>query len=160
MQMRRLERSLTTLDEITAVLDKCLIARFGLVDAEGPYVVPVHFAYRLRDGRFTIYSHGAPTGRKIAALTADPRCCVEIDRLDGLIDDGTGACSLSAAYESVIGFGRARVVDDPQEAHEAIAAIVARQAPDQVSTLPDTLPAHVAIIAVDLDEVTGKTKRA
>jgi len=154
MQMRRNERALTGLDDITAVLDRALIMRLGLADAEGPYVVPVHFAYAVRDGRITVYAHGAPTGRKLAAIAGRPQCCVEVDRLEGLADNGSGACGLSAYYESVIGFGTARIVDAPDEVRDAITRLVGRQAPHMVDTLPETL--DVTVIAVDLDSVTGK----
>lgn len=158
MQMRRSERALTGLNDITAVLDRCLIMRLGLVDDDGPYIVPVHFAYVVRDGRITVYAHGATQGRKYAAIAGRPQCCVEVDQLDGLFDGGTGACGLSGNYQSVIGFGVARIVDAQDEAHDAMAAIVARQKPEMVATVPSPLPDHVAIIAVDLDQVTGKAR--
>jgi len=156
MQMRRSERSLTSIDAITSVLDQCLIMRLGLIDHGGPYVVPMHFAHLVRGGQITVYAHGAPDGRKLAAIKANPRCCVEVDHLDGLVDDGTGPCGLGAHYQSVIGFGDARVVNDPVEARNALALLVQRQAPDQVDALPEVLPSQVVIIAVDLETVTGK----
>jgi len=158
MQIRRSERAITDIDAITAVLDRCLIGRLGLVDSAGPYVVPVNFAYAIAGGRITVYMHGAPEGRKIAAIKADPRCCFEADCFDGLSDEGTGACGLSAYYQSAIGFGDARLVTDDAEARQALAAIVARQAPELVDTLPTPIPSKVQVIAVDLDTVTGKQK--
>jgi len=159
MEMRRLERALTALDDIVDVLDKCVIARLGLVDIEGPYVVPVNFAYKVADGKITVYAHGAPVGRKLAAIAADSRCCVEADHVIGLAQSGPGACGHTTYYESVIGFGRARLVDDPVEAKEALSLLVARQAPDQIDTLPDAVPSAVAVIAIDLESVAGKANR-
>jgi len=159
MQMRRSERAVTAVEDVTAILDKCPIARFGLVDDEGPYVVPVNFAYKVTEGRLTIYAHGAAAGRKLAAIAVDARCCVEADYLIGLAQDSPGACGHTSHYESVIGFGRARLVDDPAEAREALRLLVVRQAPDQADTLPAEVPSAVAVIAVDLDTVMGKANR-
>jgi len=144
---------------MTAVLDRCLIARLGLACEDGPYVVPVNFAYTVRDGAITIYAHGAPQGRKIDAIAADPRCCVEVDHLIGMVDAGTGACGLSSYYESVIGWGAARVVTDADEAKQALRLLVARQAPELVDTVPTPPPDRVVVIAVDLHTVTGKACR-
>lgn len=159
MQMRRQERSLTLLDDITAILDRCLIARLGFVTEDGPYVVPVNYGYVARDGRITVYVHGAPNGRKLSAIAADPRCCFETDQLIGLVEEGPGACGLSSFYESVIGFGDARVVTDPDEGQAALRAIVSRQAPQLADSAPPPPVGKVTVIAVDLHTIEGKAHR-
>ncbi|MCL2783364.1 MAG: pyridoxamine 5'-phosphate oxidase family protein [Propionibacteriaceae bacterium] len=159
MDMRRRERALTTPDEITAVLEHCQIARLGLVGEKGPYVVPVNFAYAVRDDNITIYAHGAPSGRKLAMINADPRCCVEVDHMIGLATGETGQpCGHSTYYESVIGTGFARIVTDPNEVRHALQLLVARHMPDDVDAVP-ALPKNVVVVAVDLDTVTGKANR-
>ena len=158
MEIRRQDRALTSLDEIVAILARCRIMRLGFADEEGPYVVPVNFGYAVRDGRITVYAHGANEGRKVTAIKGRRHCCVEVDMLDGMYDAGTGACGLSSYYRSVIGFGTGRIVDDPSEAREAMMLLVGRQRPDMVATVPSPLPDQVSIIAVDLDQVTGKCR--
>lgn len=160
MDMRRTDRQLHGLEQITGVLDRTEVVRLGLVDSEGPYVVPVHFAYVVRDGKITILTHGAAEGRKLAAIAADPRCCIEVDRLISHGGGEDGPCSLTADYESVIGFGNAHLITNPHEAREALAAIVARVSSEQASALPPVLPPRVAVIAIDLHTVTGKAHRS
>jgi len=167
MQLRRRDRMISDFGDIVAVLEACLIGRLGFVTADGPYVVPVNFGYLVTgstptgDGqRVTVYVHGATVGRKLAAIDADPRCCFETDRLLGLVDPGTIACDLSSYYESVIGFGQARIVTDPDEARAGMRALVARQAPHFVETTPAPPPDKVTVIAIDLDTITGKAHLA
>ncbi len=66
---------------------------------------------------------------------------------------------MSTYYESVIGFGRARLVTDPEEAREGLRLLVARHAPEMADDLPDVLPSGLAVIAVDVETITGKANR-
>jgi uncharacterized protein len=52
--------------------------RLGCVFGGYPYVVPVGYIF---DGK-SIYSHSLP-GRKITALRADPRACLQVDEIEG-----------------------------------------------------------------------------
>src|SRR5689334_22901636 len=65
------------------------IGRLGCIADNYPYVVPVHY---IVEGE-RIYSHSLP-GRKIPALRADPRACLQMDQV---IDD--------CHWRSVIAYG-------------------------------------------------------
>jgi nitroimidazol reductase NimA-like FMN-containing flavoprotein (pyridoxamine 5'-phosphate oxidase superfamily) len=53
------------------------IGRLGCVDNGEPYVVPINYVFE--DG--SIYSHSLP-GRKIEALRAHPRACLQVDKIE------------------------------------------------------------------------------
>ena len=157
--MRRADRAVTDPARISDILSRAEVGHLGLVDDEGVYVVPLSFTHEVRDGgRITVYVHGAPVGRKMAALTARPdaRVCFQAEvRLATTGLDSPGVDGLSVAYESVIGWGTARIVEDAGEAFRAGRAIVEKYAPGRGREL-EALPSHVAIVAYDLDEVTAK----
>ena len=62
-------------EECDALLRRAKVLRLGLMDADGPYVVPVNFGY---DGE-RIYVHGAREGRRIAAVAEGARGGFEVD---------------------------------------------------------------------------------
>jgi len=162
MEMRRADLAVTGVDRLSAILEAAQVGHLGLVDDEGVYVVPRSFAHRLRDdGGITVYVHGAREGRTMAGFAARPdaRICFQAEvrhATTGL--DSPTVDSLSVRYESVIGWGPARLVDDPDEALAAGRALVEKYAPGRGRELLAPLPAHVAIVALDLDDLTGKAR--
>jgi len=156
--MRRSDREITDFDAVLDVLRRCPTGHLGLVDAQGPYVVPISFGFEVVDGRVVIWCHGAISGRKIAAIRAGGRVCFEADYLNEIVTDVPEACDMTALYESVIGFGEVRVVADAAEARRGAAVIADRYAPGASSTLPGTLRRNVAVFKIELDELTGKRR--
>ncbi len=60
--MRRKDREVTDFQEIVKIIDACQIMRLGLSDGDFPYIVPVNFAYEIKE-RKIFYIHGAMAGR-------------------------------------------------------------------------------------------------
>ncbi|MDR2931041.1 MAG: pyridoxamine 5'-phosphate oxidase family protein [Propionibacteriaceae bacterium] len=163
MQMRRADRAITDPDHIDIILARADVGHLGLTDAEGVYVVPLSFAHATSgDGRVTVYVHGAQAGRKVAAITEAPgaRICFEAEIRHATFGaDDLQACHIGVAYESVIGWGTARVVTDPGEARSALSMIVEKYAPGRGGDVPEALE-FVAVLAFDLDTMTGKRRTA
>lgn len=65
-------------DEIETLLRRHRVGRLGCCLDDGPYVVPMNYAY---DG-IAIYAASGP-GQKIDAMQAQPRVSFEIDEIDG-----------------------------------------------------------------------------
>jgi uncharacterized protein len=71
-----------TSDQIEALLRAEIVARIGYVDRRSlPCIVPITYAY---DGR-AIYGYSL-LGAKIENMSAKPKVCVEIDRVQGAAD--------------------------------------------------------------------------
>ena len=119
--MRRKDREITDYERILSIVDACQIVRLGLADGDFPYIVPVNFAYQVREGQLYLYIHGAMAGRKYALLSARPRCSFEMDLPLGL-------CCLpekkdvTMRYQSVMGQAEARFLtgDERQRAIDDI----------------------------------------
>jgi uncharacterized protein len=66
-----------TLSAVEALLHEEIVGRIGYVDRRGlPYIVPITYAY---DGR-ALYGYSL-LGAKIENMAANPKVCVEIDRV-------------------------------------------------------------------------------
>ena len=43
--MRRKDREVTEMEEIQQIFDECKVCRIGIMDENGPYIVPVNYVY-------------------------------------------------------------------------------------------------------------------
>lgn len=112
--MKNTNREVSDLESMVDIILRCDTVRLGIHGEEYPYVVPVSFGFETWDGKLIIYFHGAREGFKHELLEGDNRVCVEADICHGFAEYKS---SVTAEYESVIGFGRAVLVRDDEAAH-------------------------------------------
>ena len=148
--MRRREREIRDQAGIQEILEKGLVCRLGLYDGQYPYVVPMNYGYR--DGR--LYFHCAAEGRKIDILKKNDRVCIEVD-IDSRIVRGDMPCRWAAKYRSVIGFGRARIVDDENAKKAGLDVIMAHYGGSGGEYDEKSLQ-RTSVIEVVLESMTGK----
>jgi uncharacterized protein len=117
--VRRKDREITDRTEINSILHEATVCRIGLADGGVPYVVPVCFGYE----HGAVYIHTAPEGKKIGLIGKDPRCCFEVDICDHIVRRER-PCSWGMQYRSVIGFGRAHILEDPEEKRHGLHCIM------------------------------------
>ena len=150
--MRRSEKEIKDRAVIDGIIRECRVCRLGLVDEQGPYVVPLCFGY---DGA-ALYFHCALEGRKLAAIRRDSRVCFEFDIVDG-VREAAQACSWSMDYRSVIGFGRAEILTDPEAKRAALQCLMAQYAPGAGEfSFPDHALQRTCVFKVTIDSITGK----
>ena len=148
--MRRSDREITERSAIEAVIRESLVCRLALSKDDQPYVVPLSFGYH--DG--VLYFHGAPEGQKVSMLKENDRVCFEFDT-DVAVVEGDPACAWTMKYRSVIGFGKAVLVEDLEEKQAAL-DIIMSQYSDQAFSFPEPVLEHTAVIKVQIDSMTGK----
>jgi hypothetical protein len=117
--VRRKDLKITDRTEIESILHEATVCRIGLADDDGPYVVPVCFGYEDR----SVYIHSAPEGKKLVMLEKNPRCCFEVD-ICGQVIRGDRPCSWGMRYRSVIGYGRAAILTDPDGKKRGLTCIM------------------------------------
>jgi nitroimidazol reductase NimA-like FMN-containing flavoprotein (pyridoxamine 5'-phosphate oxidase superfamily) len=150
--MRRSDREVTDQKEIDAILAEARVCRVALADGNGPYIVPICFGYEPGN----LYLHSALEGRKIALIKTDPRCCFEVDLYDDLIR-GERPCSWGVRYRSVIGFGTATILTDPEEKKHGLSCIL-RQYDSGVHDFTSNEVQNVAVIRIAITSMTGKKR--
>jgi len=149
--MRRKDKEITDRSEIEAIIRKSLICRLAMADENRPYIVPLCFGFRNN----TLYFHSAIHGKKLNILRNNPRICIEFDA-DCVIRTGDNACDFSMRYSSVIGFGTATFVNNPEAKRDALDVIMAHYT-DGKFTYTDSAIRKIAIIKVNIDSLTGKS---
>jgi nitroimidazol reductase NimA-like FMN-containing flavoprotein (pyridoxamine 5'-phosphate oxidase superfamily) len=150
--MRRSEHEVTDRAEIDGLIDRAQVCRLGLSVDGLPYVVPLSFGY---DGA-ALYFHSAEEGRKIDMIRANPNACFEMD-LDYELVLGEGSCACTVKYRSVIGFGKARVLEDREEKRRGLETLMAHYGRPGVE-FDDASVDGVAVIRVDVETVTCKSR--
>jgi nitroimidazol reductase NimA-like FMN-containing flavoprotein (pyridoxamine 5'-phosphate oxidase superfamily) len=126
----------------------------GLSVEGKPYVVPINYAYV--DG--AILLHCALEGQKLDCIRANPNVCFTVARQEGRVRDhqDDGPCHID--NDSVICYGTARIVEDPDERAELLNAFnraFAPQAPD----LPMERVLRCGAVRISIDRITGRHER-
>lgn len=137
--MERLDR-----DEALEVLENAPVAHLGMIDRGDPYVTPMSFV--VSSGRVLFRTM---PGRKLDALRANPKVCIEASLYDG----ETGS------WSSVIITGEASEVEEDELKTTTIAMLLRKYESVMGSPLGSgglrPLDGPAAFIKVEIDEVTG-----
>jgi len=149
--MRRKDLEITDRKEIDAVIEAAKVCHLAMSEAGRPYVVPMCFGY---DGG-SLYLHSAPAGRKIETLKHNASVCFEITDVGDVVE-ADAACNFEMKYRSVIGFGRAVFLTDPEEKRRALDCIVEQYTPKKFEYPPPMIKG-VAVIKVEIEAITGKS---
>lgn len=156
--MTRREREITDINTITEILDKSKVLHLGMVDGDEPYVVPMNYGYTLEDGKLTVYLHGAKRGRKIDVIRANPKVFFELE-CDIQPFEGEVACKYGITYASVMGKGKAVLVEDVEEKRAALSILMKTQTGKDFE-FEDKMTTFVSIIRIDVEEFTAKHRPA
>lgn len=154
--MRRKDRQVSLPGEVEEIMKKCRVCRLGLFDEAGPYIVPLNFGYAVREGKYTLYFHSAREGRKIEAIRQNPRVAFEMDcGAEVYAADAETPCTYSSRFESVMGEGRARLLENHADKAAALDAIM-RQQTGRTFAFSEAMTGAVAVIAVEVEWLTAK----
>ena len=138
------------------ILDEALVCHVGFVSAGTPVVIPTAYG-RAGD---TLLLHGSAAGRMLRTVGGGVDVCVTVTLVDSLVL-ARSAFHHSMNYRSAVVFGRARVVDDPDEKVAALRAITEHIVPGR---WPDVRAPHAQelkgtlVLALTLDEASAKVR--
>jgi nitroimidazol reductase NimA-like FMN-containing flavoprotein (pyridoxamine 5'-phosphate oxidase superfamily) len=141
---------------VDAILDEALYCHVGYVDGGLPRVIPtIHV--RVGD---TLYVHGSNASRTLRALKDGAEVCVVATLLDGLVL-ARSAFSHSMNYRSVVVYGPACEVTDPDEKWSAQKALVDHVCAgrSEQARMPNQRELdQTTILAVEMREASAKLR--
>lgn len=152
---REMRRNVQLIDnkEAIAILERGsngIMACLG--DDEYPYAVPLNYVFV--DGR--IYFHAAKVGHKIDAIISHPKVSFAVVDQDLIVSE-----EYTSYFRSAIAFGKARIVEG-DEWLMGFRAIVEKYSGDQPAHAKEmeiSGCAHSAVVAIDIEHLTGKVNR-
>ena len=151
--MRRKDREIEDKQEMEEIISRAKVCRLAMSVDDQPYLVPLNFGYA--EGK--VYFHSAKEGRKLEMIAANDKVCFEVD-LDHDLISASKACKFGFGYASVIGFGRAAVVEDRAEKELGLKTIMAQYSDDEFEFSAQDMD-RVAVVRVELTSLSGKRAR-
>jgi nitroimidazol reductase NimA-like FMN-containing flavoprotein (pyridoxamine 5'-phosphate oxidase superfamily) len=156
-QVKRLhERGAYDHATVHAILDAAALAHVSYVIDGQPYCTPTLF---WREGT-TLYWHGSSASRMLRNQSAGQPVCVTVTHLDSLVL-ARSAFNHSVDYRSVMAFGHARLVTDPQEKQRALVTMVDRLFPGRTAGLRPTTELEIkatAVVAMNIERASAKVR--
>ena len=149
-----MENLIESREEMEAILRETSFGFLGMAMGEEPYVVPLNYAYT--GGK--ILFHCALEGKKLEYLASNPRVCFSVARQVGAVQrhDQGDPCHMNS--ESVVCYGTARVIDDPEERMTALNAFNHYFRPDAEGLSAERV-AGCAAVEIAVAEMTGRRER-
>ena len=141
---------------LRAILDEALICHVAYVVDGQPRVIPTIHA---RDGD-VLYIHGSNASRTLRAAKDGTPVAIEVTLLDGLVL-ARSAFHHSMNYRSVVVYGLAREITDPDEKWRAQQALVEHVVHGRSADarMPNERELRqTTILAVSLDEASAKVR--
>ncbi|NTW83901.1 MAG: pyridoxamine 5'-phosphate oxidase family protein [Chlorobiaceae bacterium] len=148
--MRRKEREITSREEIDGILGSTTVMNLALCDNNVPFLVPVFFAY---DGT-ALYFHSAFKGTKMEIISRNNAVCFEVSVDQGVIESDM-ACDFEAKHRTVIGFGKAVLVEEMAEKVKVLDMIVARFT-ERKFPYPQGSLDNTAVVRIEIESIKGK----
>ncbi|MEA4854078.1 MAG: pyridoxamine 5'-phosphate oxidase family protein [Christensenella sp.] len=149
-EMRRAQQALSVKD-CAAILEK---GTSGVLATDGdggyPYTVPLSYAFV--DGK--LYFHCALTGHKLDAIRRNNKVSFCVTGKDEVAPE-----EYTTHFTSVIAFGRARILETPQEKKKALQAIAEKYSPEQREEAKaeiEKLLDKTCAIEVKIEHLSGK----
>ena len=129
--MRRKDREVLGDENIAKIIEHCTTCHVAMVDdadAGMLYVIPLSFGYSLNGGVLELYFHCAHVGKKLDCIRKNPNVafsmCVE-NRIE--IHENV-YCKSGRFYASVVGQGKAEIVENVAEKCRGLSLLMERQA--------------------------------
>lgn len=135
--------NILTPDEIADVVAEARVAHIGVVADGEPHVTPLPYV---------------PFGNGIASARSPEGGPMPLRGIRGLAVEITLVDDKTASWRSVVASGNSSVIDDSQEAAEAVQLLLQRYAESFESLLGDkgaTL-GRASVVRIDFDEVAGR----
>jgi nitroimidazol reductase NimA-like FMN-containing flavoprotein (pyridoxamine 5'-phosphate oxidase superfamily) len=141
-----------------AILDAAWLAHVGFAGGGQPFVIPMLYVRR----GDSLILHGSIASRLQKDVGSGIDACVTVTIVDALVL-ARSHFHHSVNYRSVVAFGKARVIDDPQEKIAALAHFVDAMLPGRAaeSRAPDRNElAATSVLQFDIEDITAKIRDA
>jgi nitroimidazol reductase NimA-like FMN-containing flavoprotein (pyridoxamine 5'-phosphate oxidase superfamily) len=141
-------------EEIEQILRQEVLGFLGLSAGGELYVVPLNYTYV--DGRISF--HCALTGKKLDYIRANPDVCFTVARQSGQARRHAEGDSCHLDSDSVICYGRARIIESVQERQAALNEFNRSFNPDTEDITVESA-AKCGAVVIDITEMTGRRER-
>lgn len=150
------ERGRYDRESVHAILDAAMLCHIAYVIDGQPYCTPTVF---WRDGDH-LYWHGSSASRMLRTQAPGVPVCLTVTHLDSLVLARCGF-NHSVDYRSVMAFGTAAIIDDPDQKAAALSAMIDRFYPGRDATLRASSVQELKatmLLGMEIEEASGKIR--
>ncbi len=137
-------------EKLDAVIQQALYCHIAFSVDDQPYVIPVSYGYQDN----TLYFHSGSKGKKLDMLKENPRVGFSLEHQVEL-KEAKSACKYSMLYASVIGSGKAHLLESIEEKSRGLDIVVGHYNAEPIEYSEKSLRS-LEVIQVDIDEMTYK----
>lgn len=175
--MRRKDREVLGDENIAKIIEQCTTVHVAMTDdadASIPYVIPLSFGYSLNSGVLELYFHCAHVGKKLDCIRKNPNVAFSMSVENRIEIYEEAYCKSGRFYASVVGQGKAEIIEDIAEKCHGLSLLMDRQAAgaqqsassahSSQSTAPHKFEftpeqaASVTVLKITSTNFTGKAK--
>lgn len=149
--MRKKDKSIASIEQIQSIIKESEVCRIAYASGNIPYITPVSFGY---DGE-SLFVHTAEEGRKIDFLRKNNYICFEFETGVSTVTDEKVACKWTAAFKSVIGYGRMIQLTDRDEKEYALNEIMKQYSGKSWDFSENSLK-NVFLWKIVIEDLSGK----
>jgi nitroimidazol reductase NimA-like FMN-containing flavoprotein (pyridoxamine 5'-phosphate oxidase superfamily) len=145
-------------DWIAAFLARTQVGQVATRWDEQPFITPTVFWYDPE--QHEIYFHSAPEGRLRSNIERHEQVCFAASQTGRLLPSNV-ALEFSIQYESVVVFGRARLLRRLEDKRRALSGLIAKYFPDMSAgehyrPITDPEVKRTAVYGIEIDSWSGK----
>jgi len=153
---RRHDRGRYDHETVHALLDAAALCHVAYVIDGQPFCTPTLF---WREGT-RLFWHGSSASRMLRGLESGERACLTVTHFDSLVL-ARSAFNHSADYRSVMAFGTARLLEDPQDKVRALVMMVDRLFPERTAGLRPTTDLELkatSVVWMEIEDASAKVR--
>ncbi len=153
---RHRERANYRLDNVRAILDEGFICHVACHDAGTTWIIPTAYGRRNEE----LLLHGAAANHLLAAAAAGAQVAVTVTLVDGMVL-ARSTFSHSVNYRSVVIFGQATAITDPDAKAAALEAIVEHMLPGRTREARPPTATEVrstTVVSLPITEASAKIR--
>ena len=128
--MRRKDREVLGDENIAKIIEQCTTCHVAMTDDADPsmpYIIPLSFGYSLNSGVLELYFHCAHVGKKLDCIRKNPNVAFSMCVENRIEIHEEAYCKSGRFYASVVGQGKAEIVEDIAEKCRGLSLLMERQ---------------------------------
>ena len=130
------------------------IGYLGMTTDNNPYVIPLTYAYK----KGKIIFHGSLKGKRLEILRKNPSVCLTVSRHFGKLVSHPQGSVCHSDSDSVICYGKARIIDDIEERRNILNIFNHCLQPEAKELLLEEVK-NCSAVEIQVEEMTGRTER-
>ena len=155
--MRRKDREISDRSAILEIMERCQVCHVAFGGDIYPYVIPLSFGFREKDGTLMLYFHGAMEGRKLSLLARNARVAFSMERMESpVVIDRKAPCQSTVFFESVCGDGEMTLATGEEKTEGLTAIIEHYQNTGGELHFPESALERTAVMVLHVHHIVGK----